>query len=447
MRSGPVHVRRLSLCGWLLTAALQPLAAGEAAPDPARPPLDYFIVVTGHELLTGVYPDAHTQFLTRTLLPLNVHCIGSLSVDDRPADLQEALRFAASRSALVIVTGGLGPTDDDITRQTLAAFTGIPLAEQPDVLAAMERRFRVPRDQLRANLRRQTQVPTKGTYLKSAGGTAVGLVFEAEKTVFVALPGPPRELQPMVRDELVPYLHRRFGSALPGCALLLRFVGVGQSQIDQTLKEHVPLPPDMLVTTQFEDGRVDYTFALPTDTPECHAQLDEIKQHIREHLGAYIYAADATSLEQRVLQLLADRGGKLALAEVGSGGRLAAGLLGLEDAPRVLAGAYAAPTEEQLRCLLRIADDRWDGSTPGEERLRLLATAAAAATGSAYAVAIGDVQRAADGTHSVPVVFQLPNTPPESQRLGLRGTGESARASLATQLLDALRRRLPPAAR
>ena len=427
---------------WLAIVWLGALSATAGAADATQPPVDYMIVVTGSELLAGVYPDTHTHFLTRTLTPLNLHCVGSISVDDKPADIKEALRFGLSKTPLVIVTGGLGPTDDDVTRETLADFAGIPLQEQEEVLAAMERRFQLPRDKIRANLRRQTRVPSRGTYLKSVFGTAVGLVYELPKAVIVALPGPPRELQPMVREELVPYLNRRLGTRLAACTLMLRFVGVGQSQIDHTFKEHVPLAPDITVTSQFAEGRVDFEFALPADTPENRARLAELKQQIQPHLGDYIYADDDTTLEQRVVRLLESRGVKLVLAEAGSGGCLATGLDGVEGAPRVLAGAYVAPTEEQLRRLLQVPDDKWDALPTGPPRIECLAAAAAEATGSPWAVAIGDVQQADGGGRAVEVVFQQPDGRVERQRLALRGTGELARTSLATQLLDALRRRL-----
>ena len=400
------------------------------------------IIVTGGELLSGAYPDGHTYFITRTLRPLGLHCLGSMCVDDKPADIKEALRFAAGKAALVILTGGLGPTDNDVTRETLSQFTGIALKEHPDVLEEMERRFNVPRDQLRPNLRRQTQVPTRGTYLKNANGTAVGLVFELDEAVIVALPGPPRELQAMVRDELVPYLSRRFGTRLPGCSLTLRFVGIGQSQIDQTLEEHVPLGPDVTLTSQFEGARVDFTFSLPDDTPQDRARLEELKEKILEHLGDYVYADDETSLEKHVIKLLEARGATLALAEAGSGGSLAAGLSGAEGAHQVLAGAYVAPTEEQLRRLLRVPDDKWSGSTSSTQRATLLAQAAAEATGSPWAVAVGQARQDASGARYVEVVFTQPGGRPQSQHVGLRGSGELARLRLNTQLLDQLRRRL-----
>jgi len=420
-------------------------AQSEAVPQPTR----YMIIVTGGELLSGVYSDGHTYFLTRTLRPLGLQCAGSMSVDDKQADLKEALRFAADKAALVIVTGGLGPTDNDITREALSDFTGIPLKEHPDVLEEMGRRFGTSPAELRANLRRQTKTPTRGTYLKNSNGTAVGLVFESTGRVVVALPGPPRELQPMVRDELVPYLSRRFGTRLPGRSLTLRFVGLGQSQIDQTLKDHVPLPPDVAVSSQFEGSRVDFTFSLPHDTPQDQTRLRELEQKIMTHLGEYVYANDETSLEEHVLKLAEARGVTLALAEAGSGGALAAalssGLLTESDAggvQRVLAGAYVAPTEEKLRRLLGVHDEDWASSTSPAQRAQRLAAAAADVTKSQWVIAVGELSRDQSGADYVTVAFRLPDRRTEIRQVRLRGSGELARANLSTQLQDELRRKL-----
>jgi len=389
----------------------------------------YIIVVTGGELLSGIYPDGHTYFLTKTLRPLGLECVGSMSVDDKQADLVEALRYATDKADLV-------------TREALSEFTGITLKEHPDVLQEMVRRFRTSPDRLRANLRRQTQVPTKGTYLRNTEGTAVGLAFEPAETVIVALPGPPRELQAMVRDELVPYLSRRFGTRLPGCSLMLRFVGLGQSQIDQSMEDNVPLAPDITVSSQFEGGRVDFIFSLPEDTPEDRARLLELKQKIMKHLGEYIYADDETSLEQQVLKLLKARGERLALAEAGSGGSLAAALSSADGDGQVLAGAYVAPTMEKLCHLLAIDNDERPGSTSGDQRIKRLAAAAADATESQWAVAVGEARQDENGSGYVEVAFKLPDGHMESRQVWLRGNGELARSRLSAQLLDQLRRRL-----
>jgi len=405
------------------------------------------IVVTGGELLSGAYPDGHIYFLTRTLRPLDLQCVGSMLVDDKTPDIEEALQFAAGKAALVIVTGGLGPTDNDITRQAISGFTGIALKEHSDVLKEMARRFRVSPEELRANLRRQTQVPVGGAYMKNSNGTAVGLVFESPPgarpgAVIVALPGPPRELQAMVREELVPYLSRRFGTRLPGRSLTLRFVGLGQSQIDQTLKDHVPLPPDITVSSQFEGSRVDFTFSLPGDTPQDRARLKELEQKIMVHLGGYVYAGDETSLEAHIIKRLEAAGVTLALAEVGSGGSLTAALSDTERAERVLAGAYIAATDEKLRRLLGVSDDSWSRATSHTQRAERLAKAAADATASQWAIAVGQVWKDESGADCVMVAFRLPDGRMETQQVRLRGTGELARENLSTQIEDLLRRRL-----
>jgi len=408
----------------------------------AAEPTQYMIIVTGGELLSGAYPDGHTYFLTRTLYPLGLHCIGSICVDDKPDDVRAALHYAADKAPLIIVTGGLGPTANDITRETLSDFTGIALKEHPDVLKAMAQRFRTSASELRANLRKQTQVPTSGTYLKNSNGTAVGLVFESKARVVVALPGPPRELQTMVRDELVPYLSRRFGTRSPGRSLRLRFVGLGQSQIDQTLKEHVPLAPEIIISSQFEGGRVDFTFSLPDDTPQERARLEELKQQIMKYLGEYIYADDATTLEEHVVRLLKAHSLTLALAEAGSGGSLAAAISSADGHSEVLAGAYMAPTVEKLRNMLRIGDDIRAGGTTESQGVEQLAVAAANAAMSQCAVAVGQRRLNQNGESYVDVAFKLPGSPLESRQFRLGGDGELARSRFSTQLLDEMRLRL-----
>lgn len=443
--------RRLAWMGLLLSWATCGLPAEDRAEDPAEDTVkapaeravDYTIIVTGHELLDGVYPDGHTHFITRTLRPLGLRCVGSMSVDDTAEDIRQALQFACGRSALVIVTGGLGPTDSDITRDVLSAYTAISLAEHPAVLESLEQRFGTPRDKLRANLRRQTRVPTRGTYLKNAAGSAVGLVFEADAALIVALPGPPGELQPMVRDELVPELARRFGTHTLGSSLTIRFIGIGQSQIDQTMKEQMQLPEDVLETSQFEGGRVDFTFALPHDGPAERARLETLRQAFHQHLGDFIYADDAeTTLEDCVVAQLYARQQTIAVGEVGSGGLLAAALAHTVAAPQVLQGALVATSEDQLRQLLGVADDEWRDRGPSG-RLELLATAAAERTRSAWSLVVGAPQSASQtGPARIAVCIRRPDGSLLVSDQRWPGVSSRAQSAMISELLDKLRRAL-----
>jgi nicotinamide-nucleotide amidase len=432
---------RIAWAGTLLGMATCKLLAEDAVKQLDNRTVDYTIIVTGHELLTGIYPDGHTYFLTRTLRPLGLRCVGSMSVDDQSADIKQALQFASGRSQLVIVTGGLGPTDSDITREVLSEFTGIPLQEHPEVLQRMEQRFSTPREKLRANLHRQTRVPTRGTYLNNSSGSAVGLVFETDTALIVALPGPPRELQPMVRDELVPELARRFGTHPAGCSVTIRFIGIGQSLIDQTMKEHMHLLDDVLETSQFEAGRVDFTFALPNDRPEDRARLEGLRKEFHEHLGEFIYADDATTtLEDSVSAQLLSVGRTITVAEIGSGGDLAAALCHTELASKVLGGAFAATSEQQLRQLLGVTDELWNG-TADSAKLELLATTASRRTNSPWSLVVGPPrQDPQTGAARVAVCIRHPDgtTTVSSQRWP--GVSRTAQAQMTSELLDKLRR-------
>lgn len=421
-----------------LLFAFLALGAGHAAD---QKPIEFFLVVTGGELLQGVYPDSHTSYLTRALRPLGVRCVGSLLVDDQRDDIHRALRYATNRAPLVIVTGGLGPTANDITRETLSDFTGIPLREDQDVVRDMERRFGQPRERLRANLQRQALVPAQGRYLKNSGGTAVGLVFEAAPSVIVALPGPPRELQAIAREELVPFLRERFGVRELGCSLQLRFVGAGQSLIDQTLKDHVPLPADMVVTSLFEAGRVDFTFSLPGNTDDDRQQLEAIEKSLRRHLSEYIYANDSSSLEDVVVKKLRARGGALVLVDIGSGGAVATALHGAREAASLLAGAFVAHSEPAAAELLGLEAERL--GTGALDRVKMLASTAAAKTRSPWALVVGAVHAVRPREHAVWIACHFPDDHWETELLPVRNPSESPRPTLTTPVMDFLRRRLP----
>lgn len=414
----------------------------------APKPVDYFVVVTGGELLEGVYADAHTPFLTRTLRPLGCRCVGSLIVDDERKEIFQALRFATNKAPIVIVTGGLGPTPNDITRETLSEFTGIALRENGEALADMEKRFGVVREKLRPNLRRQTLVPERGACLKNGAGTAVGLVFELGERVIVALPGPPRELQPMARDELAPYLRKRFGVREFGSSLTLRFVGAGQSLIDQTIKEHVAVAPDVVITSLFESSRVDFTFSLPGNTPDDRERLKRLGESIREHLGEYIYADEGSSLEQVVARKWSRGRRKVVIAEVATGGQLAAALLGIKEGREEVAAAYVAPNESAMNITLGMPLKAGDISA--EDRTRAIAHAALKHPDGWTSVAVGELQEEKDSTKVVWVVTvegkrqDRDGKPLEkvvrTKRIVVRDSGEIHRSNLVTQILDWLRK-------
>ena len=242
----------------------------------------------------------------------------------------------------------------------------------------------------------------------------------------------------MVSQQLVPYLSRRFGTKRPGKALTVRFVGIGQSQIEQSLHEHVALPPGVHVSSQFEGGRVDYTFALPEDTPQAATTLEQLKQQVIQQLGDYVYATDGVSLEEHVLQLLRQRGQTLALVEVATGGALTAGLHSADRSGDALTQAFVAPTVQQLGPSLT-PPAATDGLT-STQQLQQIAAAAARSSGSQWSLAVSLLRPAPPDPPEVIAVLQDPAG--TFQTLRCDGSTPLDRSRLATQLLDQLRRHL-----
>jgi len=402
---------------------------------------DFVLIITGGELLRGLYTDSHTQFITRALVPLGCRCVASLCVGDKSQDLKDALVYAKQHAPLIIVTGGLGPTDDDITREVVAELTGIRLEEHPEALADLEKRFAGSGRELRDNLRRQALTPMKGTYLPNAAGTAVGLVFDSDEQVIVALPGPPRELRPMLSNELVPYLSKRFGIRSIGSSLQMRFVGIGESSIDQAIQDHLTLPNDLVISSLFEQGRVDLTFSLPGDTDTDKARLKDLERQLMPHIGEYMYSDDGSTLEEQVVKLLSENQVALALAEVGSGGAVAASLSDVENVSQQVLGGYVSTSDANMTAAL---------STPGNEFIQRSSTddshAKATANrvcellGSQWGLAVTEPHVSGDGRSSVWLALSKQKEGFSSRRIYLRGQGQTMRSRLVASVLDFIRK-------
>lgn len=407
----------------------------------SRESLDYFIIVTGSELLQGVYADRHTQFITRTLGPLGYRCLGSMSIGDLQTDLHQALDFARRKAPLILTTGGLGPTSQDITRKVLSEYTSISLTEHPGALNDLKRRYGGEKGILRPVLRGQALAPEKGTYLPNPNGTAVGLVFDDGQRVIAALPGPPRELQPMVRNELVPYLSERFGLRKVGHSLTMRFAGIGQSSIDRVIREQLKLPGELAVWSSFNSNRVDITFSFPGNSPEELERLRGLRGELLEHIGEYMYSDTGSSLEDRIWQLLEQGQVSLVLGEIASGGAVSSSLLaGRGDSSR-FAGAYAAGSPEALGRLL--GGGGGAGSAPSPERLvSILARRAAEREAGAWGLVVGPVDPDESGATSVWISAGSVRTGFASRRINVRKGRRLRRDRLVTHALDLLRREL-----
>lgn len=281
------------------------------------------IIAVGSELLTPDRIDTNSLFLTEELNKLGIEVLRKTIVGDRRELLAEAFRDALNRVPVVIASGGLGPTEDDLTRETLADLLGRRLERNDDVVRAIEARFRsFKRDMPAVNLR-QAMVPEGAEVLENPRGTAPGLWLEDKGRSIALLPGPPRELKPLFLEQVLPRLQRR-ASRVRMFHRELRITGLGESHVEERIRPIYTRYKEVNTTILAVPGEIQIHLRTWTDQGD-HAEstLDEIVRSFELALGDRIFAHSGVSLEEVVAQLLTDNRGTIAAAESCTGGLLA----------------------------------------------------------------------------------------------------------------------------
>ncbi|HET8638672.1 MAG TPA: competence/damage-inducible protein A [Solirubrobacterales bacterium] len=318
------------------------------------------IVVTGTEVLTGRVADRNGPWISERLAELGIEVAHILVVGDRPADLEAALRFLATEEMdLIVTSGGLGPTADDLTAEIVAKFSGRELVldeEMEEKIAAILRRFaerfKFDPEALRVANRKQALVPEGATPLDPVG-TAPGLVVPGGERTIVVLPGPPRELQPMWPAALrTPELRELLARATPLRGYTLRMFGIPESEIAKSLREleaeGVALP-EVEITTCLRRGEIEIDVRY---RDRAEATAEAVRSGLSDRHRAHLFSVGGETIDDQVAGLLA--GHRLALAESCSGGLLAARITNLPGASAYLAGGVVAYSNESKVSLLGV---------------------------------------------------------------------------------------------
>ncbi|HPA48020.1 MAG TPA: competence/damage-inducible protein A [bacterium] len=304
------------------------------------------IIASGSELLAGLHTDTNTQFLAQSLRRIGIGVMRTLIVGDAYNDLVDTFSYALDRAQIVLISGGLGPTVDDLTREALSEATGIEMVESPYALEEIRERFRSLNREMSENNRCQALVPVSGMYFSNPNGTAPGLVFDAGNRLAIALPGPPRELRPMVENHVIPFLEQKYPGLPKESSVMVRFVGSGESTIDQILREKVPFDPRIRVSLLARLGLVDLTLYCPTSEEADLSLLDESRKRVLAVLGDYAYATEMVDLGEVVASMLLDRGETLATAESCTGGLIGAAITSIPGSSRYYVGGFVTYSNE-----------------------------------------------------------------------------------------------------
>ena len=372
------------------------------------------IINTGSELMLGRILNTHQQWLCAQFAALGFVVTRQVAVADTAATIQQTVREALGRGADVIVTtGGLGPTSDDLTREAIASLLGRTLETDAAVLQKIEAFFAERRRVMPASTRVQAQVPAGAEVLPNDYGTAPGLAMDVrpnpycangQASLLIMLPGPPRELHPMFQNQVVPLLERRFPSLPPFVCRTLKTTGLGESVVE----EKVAKPLEHLVQSGLELGYCarpgEVEVRLSARGAAAEAQVKEGEAIVRHLLGTAVYGVDDDSLEAVVVRLLTERHQTLALAESCTGGLIANRVTNVAGASAVFLGGLVTYSNQAKQDLLGVRPETLAShGAVSEETATEMAEAVRRALGADYALAVTGIAGPSGGTPTKPV--------------------------------------------
>ena len=275
------------------------------------------IVTIGTELLLGEIVDTNSAYIARQLRDIGVNIHYLTTVGDNRERIAEAVRTGLRRADVVITTGGLGPTVDDMTRQGVADAIGRSLEFRPELLEQIAERFRQLGAKMSDNNRVQAYIPEGSIPVFNRLGTAPCYIVEAEQGTVISLPGVPREMKDILAATVIPYLRERMGGKGIIKALVLRTAGIGESQIDARIGD-LETWSNPTVGLAAHTGQTDIRITARADTEaEADALIAQAEAIIRERVGDFIYGVGQESLEETFLKLLRDRRLRLAVSYTG----------------------------------------------------------------------------------------------------------------------------------
>lgn len=281
------------------------------------------IVMIGTELLLGQITDTNAVFMAKTLAENGINLYQKTTVGDNRERIVRVLDEALSRADVVLTSGGLGPTADDITRECVAELCGRPLEFRQELFDQLAGRFVRLRRPMSENNKKQAYAPRGAIAIANPNGTAPGLIVEDARGVIICMPGVPHELQPMLTDSVIPYLRRRFGLTGVLHYRVLKLCGIGESAVDAAIADLVDTQENPTVGLLASPDAVRVRIAAHADTrEEADALIDQTDAEVRRRLPGLVMGVDDDTLEGMVDDLLTERGWKLAVSETWTGGMI-----------------------------------------------------------------------------------------------------------------------------
>ena len=313
------------------------------------------LIAVGTELLLGSIANTDAQMISRALSGLGINVYYHTVVGDNPQRVRAAVELAKSRADIIITTGGLGPTCDDLTKEAVASAFGRELEFHEECAQAIRDRFAraIHAKSMTENNLRQAWLPQGCAVLPNSRGTAPGCAFEAEGVHVLMLPGPPGECKAMLEEQAIPYLRRLSDGVIR--SRTLKIFGMGESAVEDLLHDRMLELTNPTLAPYAKTGEVELRLTAKADTAQAaDAMLDPLEEEVRDVLGDLIYGVDVPSLEGAVLALLKEKGLTLSTAESCTGGLIAKRMTDLPGASSVFLGGVVSYTDQVKANLLGV---------------------------------------------------------------------------------------------
>lgn len=280
------------------------------------------IIAVGSELLLGQITNTCAQIISSALQEIGIDVYYHICVGDNQGRLMQIFETSYNRSDIIILTGGLGPTKDDLTKETIALFLGIPLKIDNFSLEKIKSYFAYRGKRITENNYKQALIPEGSYAIENNKGTAPGVILNHNEKIIVMLPGPPREMEPMLQETVIPYLEKKSDSTI--ISRVMRFHGIGESVLEEELNDLISKQTNPTIAPLAKMGDVTIRItAKAKDKLTARNTIKPIEEEIKRRVGQYLYGFDNDTIERIVAKLLFKSKKTISIAESCTGGLMA----------------------------------------------------------------------------------------------------------------------------
>lgn len=404
------------------------------------------ILCIGTELLLGNIVNTNAQYLSEQLAAAGIDVYNHTVVGDNPERLKKSLEIAFNRADMVITTGGLGPTQDDLTKETIGGFFERDMVFNEASMKKIEAYFTHIKKNMTKSIEKQAYFPEGAEIIENDNGTAPGMILEDSKKICIVLPGPPQEMIPMYQNGVLPFLQSRINEKI--ISKTLKVMGIGESKVEEMIEEIINGQTNPTVAPYAKGAEVHLRITCKAkDEKEAEELISGMEDKVRNILGDSIYGEDEDTLEGVICDTIQNKGFKISVAESCTGGMVSAKLVNHPGASAVfMEGAVTYSNEAKMKRLGVKKETLDKFGAVSAETAEEMAKGIAEASGCQIGLATTGIAGPGGGTEDKPVGlvhlgFYI-NGKVSSEEIRLNGDRMKVRDRTTKIILDKLRRML-----